>query len=46
MTNLADMAEHQERIAAMLEQLQAWMRDQGDLGLQTEIEAPTRQGRQ
>ena len=46
LTNLAEMAEHQERIAAMLEQLQAWMRDQGDLGLQTEMEVPTRQGRQ
>lgn len=45
MTNLAEMAEHRERIAAMLEQLQTWMRDQGDQGLQTEIEAPTRQGR-
>ena len=46
MTNLADRAEHQERIATMLERLQAWMRDQGDQGLQTEIEAPSRQGRQ
>lgn len=46
MTNLAEVAEHRERIAGMLERLQAWMRDQGDLGLQTEIEAPTRQGRQ
>ena len=46
MTNLAAMAEHQERISAMLEQLQTWMQDQGDLGLQTEIEAPTRQGPQ
>ena len=45
MTNLAEMAEHQGRISAMLERLQAWMRDQGDLGLQTEIEAPQRQGR-
>ena len=44
MTNLAEMAEHRERIAAMLEQLQTWMRDQGDLGLQTEIEAAQRQG--
>ena len=44
LTNLAEMAEHRERIAAMLEQLQAWMQDQGDLGLQTEIEAPQRQG--
>jgi len=40
------VAVHQERVAAMLEQLQAWMRDQGDLGLQTEIEAPIRQGRE
>ena len=46
MTNLAELAEHRERTAAMLERLQAWMRDQGDLGLQTEIEAPARQGRQ
>ena len=44
MTNLAEMAEHRERIDAMLGQLQAWMREQGDRGLQTEIEAPQRQG--
>ena len=45
MTNLAEAPDHRERIAALHARLQAWMDDQGDLGLQTEIEAPQHQSR-
>ena len=45
LTNLADEPEHRGRMEALHAQLQAWMEDQGDLGLQTEIEAPQHQTR-
>ena len=45
MTNLAEAPEHRERLAALHARLQAWMKDQGDLGLQTEVEAPQHQSR-
>ena len=45
LNNLAELPEHGERIEGMLAQLQAWMEDQGDLGLQTEVEAPRHQSR-
>ena len=45
MTNLADAPEHRGRLEALHAQLQAWMEDQGDLGLQTEVEAPQHQAR-
>ena len=45
LTNLASDPAHRERLAAMHAQLRAWMEDQGDSGLQTEIEAPQHQSR-
>ena len=45
LNNLAESPAHRERRAALHERLQAWMKDQGDLGLQTEIEAPQHQSR-
>ncbi len=45
LVNLADTPEHGERIEGMLGPLRAWMEDQGDLGLQTEVEAPQHQSR-
>ena len=41
--NLADAEEHGQRIADLLERLRAWMEDQGDKGLETELEAPLHQ---
>ena len=41
--NLADAEEHGQRIADLLERLRAWMEDQGDEGLETELEAPQHQ---
>jgi len=43
--NLASDPAHRGRIEELHEQLQAWMEDQGDSGLQTEIEAPAHQTR-
>ncbi len=45
MTNLANAPGYGERIEAMLSQLRAWMEDQGDRGLQTEVEAPQHRSR-
>ena len=45
LSNLAHDPSHKERLAAMHARLRAWMEDQGDLGLQTEIEAPQHQSR-
>ena len=45
LTNLAEAPEHRGRIEAMLARLRAWMEDQGDQGLQTEVEAPRHQSR-
>ncbi len=44
-TNLADKPEHAETIAALRGKLDAWMKDQGDLGQETEEKALERQGR-
>ena len=41
--NHADAEEHGQRIADLLERLRAWMEDQGDKGLETELEAPLHQ---
>ena len=45
LTNLAEAPEHRRRLEEMHARLRAWMEDQGDLGLQTEIEAPEHQSR-
>ena len=45
LANLAESPEHWEQLEEMLARLQAWMADQGDLGLQTEIEATEHQSR-
>ena len=37
--NLADAEEHGQHVADLLERLRAWMEDQGDKGLETELEA-------
>ncbi len=43
--NVAEAPEHRGRIEGMLARLRAWMEDQGDLGLQTEVGAPRHQSR-
>ena len=45
LTNVADLPEHEERMAALRTMLEAWMEDQGDEGLATENEALEHQGR-
>jgi len=45
LTNLADAPEHGERIQGLLGKLRAWMTDQGDRGLETELEARQHQTR-
>lgn len=45
MTNLIEDARHADIRERLHEKLTAWMTDQGDKGLQTEIEAPLHQGR-
>ncbi len=43
--NLADQPEYRARMDAMRAELLAWMRQQGDRGVETELEARSRQGR-
>ncbi len=45
LTNLAARPEHAERLTLLRNRLQAWMRQQGDLGHATEMDAFNRQGR-
>lgn len=42
MHNLADASEHQDTIQRLRDQLLAWMKSQGDRGLETELEAYSR----
>jgi N-sulfoglucosamine sulfohydrolase len=44
MQNLAGKPEYAERIAHLRKKLDAWMEDQGDLGMETEMRAKERQG--
>lgn len=41
--NLAAVAEHRERVAAMRKRLESWMESQGDRSLETEMQALERQ---
>ena len=41
--NLAELDEHQDRIAALQAELDAWMEDNGDLGVDTELAAEDHQ---
>lgn len=43
--NLAESESHAEIRADLQEKLDAWMHDQGDLGIQTELDAPMHQGK-
>lgn len=43
--NLAEESNHRDKIAAMQTRLRAWMKEQGDDGLKTELEAPAHQVR-
>jgi N-sulfoglucosamine sulfohydrolase len=42
LTNIALDPKHRETISRLRQQLEAWMRDQGDLGVQTELDAEKR----
>ena len=44
MDNLADQSRHAKRIASLRGKLEAWMQEQGDLGVETELKAGERQG--
>ena len=44
MNNLAGQSSQQERIAMLKSKLDAWMKSQGDKGIETEMAAKARQG--
>ena len=45
MTNLADRAGQRDKMAQLRAQLEAWMKQQGDLGVATEMDALNRQAK-
>lgn len=45
LVNVADAAEHSDRLAAMHAKLKEWMAAQGDAGIETELNAPAHQVR-
>jgi len=45
MNNLSDHSDYQKHISLLRTKLNAWMKDQGDQGVETELKANERQGR-
>jgi uncharacterized sulfatase len=46
MHNLADLPEHAETISVLQQELAAWMKSQGDLGIETELKANSHKKKQ